>query len=124
MGTVSIFFDTYAFFEILRNNPSYKRFWGSFSVVTTRLNLMELYYGLLKNYDAKTAGHVYNYLLHAAVDIDDAAIKEAMQFRFQNRKRKLSYADCIGYIVAMRNNIKFLTGDKQFKNFPNVEFVV
>ncbi len=123
MGAVSLFFDTYAFFEIFRNNPSYKRFWGTFSVVTTRLNLMELYYGLLKDYDPKKADFVYNYLLHAVVEIDDATIKEAMQFRFKNKTKNLSYVDCIGYVVAMKHNIKFLTGDRQFKGLPNVEFV-
>lgn len=124
MGTVSLFFDTYAFFEIFRDNPTYRRFWGTLSVVTTRLNLMELYYGLLKHYDTKTADFVYNYLLRAVVETDDATIKEAMQFRLQNRKKKLSYVDCIGYIVALRHSIKFLTGDRQFKGLPNVEFVV
>ena len=31
--------------------------------------------------------------------------------------------DCIGYIMAKKLNIKFLTGDKEFENFLNVEFV-
>ena len=37
--------------------------------------------------------------------------------------RKLSIPDAIGYTVARRLNIKFLTGDKDFEGMENVEFV-
>ena len=32
-------------------------------------------------------------------------------------------ADCIGYILAKRLSIKFLTGDKEFEKLDDVEFV-
>ena len=35
----------------------------------------------------------------------------------------LSYVDYIGYILAKQRNVKFLTGDKEFENMDNVEFV-
>jgi len=31
--------------------------------------------------------------------------------------------DCVGYVLAIRNNLKFLTGDEKFENKKNVEFV-
>ena len=123
MGTVTIFFDTYAFFEILKKNPKYSNFLEKFSIITTRLNLMELYYGMLKNYDSKIADYVYDYLLKSVVDIDDEIIKEAMHFKLQNKGSRLSYIDCVGYITAIKNNVRFLTGDKEFKGLENVEFV-
>jgi len=46
-----------------------------------------------------------------------------MTFRALNKKRNLSYVDCIGYIIAKQRNIKFLTGDKEFEYMENVEFV-
>jgi predicted nucleic acid-binding protein len=46
-----------------------------------------------------------------------------MKFRKKNKKRNLSYADCIGYIYALKNNLIFLTGDKEFEDLKNVEFV-
>ena len=46
-----------------------------------------------------------------------------MKFRLKNKKMDLSYADCIGYIYACENNLKFLTGDEKFKDMDNVEFV-
>jgi hypothetical protein len=46
-----------------------------------------------------------------------------MHFKLQNRGKKFSYTDSIGYLISLRNRIKFLTGDKQFRDMPNVEFV-
>ena len=40
-----------------------------------------------------------------------------------HRKQDLSMTDCVGYVVAKRLGVKFLTGDKEFRNFQNVEFV-
>ena len=37
--------------------------------------------------------------------------------------RDLSIPDAIGYIIAKQHNVKFLTGDEDFKNLDNVEFV-
>lgn len=45
----------------------------------------------------------------------------AMKLKLKNKN--LSYTDCIGYIFAIKNNLKFLTGDKKFNDMPNVEFV-
>jgi len=46
-----------------------------------------------------------------------------MKFRKKNKKRNLSYTDCIGYVYATENDLIFLTGDKEFENLENVEFV-
>lgn len=91
--------------------------------MTTRLNLMELYYRLLNLYGEAYAERAYEKFLPFAVEISDEIIKESNGFKSINKKRKLSYVDCIGYIIAKINNIKFLTGDKEFKNMENIEFV-
>ena len=57
------------------------------------------------------------------IHLDFEIIEESMKFRYKNKKSKFSYADCLGYIAARKNNLVFLTGDSGFKNFPNVEFV-
>lgn len=123
MGIETFFFDSYAFFEIIEGNPNYKKFTTGIAIVTTRLNLMELFYGLLVKYDQKTANKYYHELVKFCIDIDDSVIKEAMIFKAMNKKRKLSYTDCIGYIIAKQRNISFLTGDEKFEDMPNVEFV-
>ena len=123
MGAVSVFFDTYALFEVLKKNPEYSRFVNDVAVITTRLNLMELYYGLLTKHGEEVAESAYSGFLPHVVDIDDDTIKEAMKFKASARTRALSYVDCVGYALARRLNIKFLTGDRQFKEMPNVQWV-
>lgn len=117
------FFDTYAFYEILDGNTNYQNYKKAVSIVTTRLNLMELHYGLLLNYGKEYADLCYNELLKFVVEISDDIIKLANNFRVLYKDRKMSYVDCIGYTIARSRNIKFLTGDKQFKDLDNVEFV-
>ena len=52
--------------------------------------------------------------------INPETIKKAMVFRYKNKKKKLSTTDCVSYFMAQELGIKFLTGDKEFKNLnPN-----
>lgn len=123
MGLETYYFDTYAFFEIIAGNPGYKMFEGGITLLTSRFNLMELYYGLILGYGQSTAERYYHNFLKFCVEPDDETIKEAMIFKARNKRLKLSYVDCIGYTLALKRRIKFLTGDKGFKDLPNVEFV-
>ena len=123
MEIKTFFFDTYALYEIIEGGENYKRYTKSIVIVTTKLNLMELFYGLLIRYDEKTANNFYEKFLSYCTGIEDNIIKKAMIFRALNKKRNLSYIDCIGYILAKQRNVKFLTGDKEFENMDNVEFV-
>ncbi len=114
------FFDTYAFFEIIHGNPDYKKY-EEINVITSIFNLAELNYGLKKEKDEKTADEItekYRVFL-VEVTLDD--IKEAMNLKIKNKS--LSIPDAIGYTLAKKFNAKFLTGDKEFKEMPNVEFV-
>jgi len=58
-----------------------------------------------------------------AVEIKDDDFKIANAFKAAHKKKKLSYVDCLGYVMAQARNIKVLTGDKQFKDLPGVEFM-
>jgi|SRR3989344_569844 len=119
----AFFFDTYALYEIIEGNLNYKQYAGKIVMITTRLNLMELHYGLLLKYGKDLSDNYYDELLGFAVGINDEIIKKANLFRANLKRRDLSYVDCIGYIIAKSKNIKFLTGDKQFSDLDNVEFV-
>ena len=120
---LSFFFDTYAFYEIIVGNPNYTLFTKDIKIITTQLNLMELYYQLLALYNKEDAMNIFYRYEEFIVPISNSTIIEAMDFRKQNYKKKSSYADCVGYATARIMNVKFLTGDNQFKNFDNVEFV-
>ena len=118
------FFDTYALIEIIRGNPNYSNY-AKEPFVTTKLNLIELYYGLLRLFDEKTANHFFNEFLPSCINVEDSVIKPSMKFRLEQRKQKnlMSYIDCIGYFVALENNVRFLTGEKHFAGLRNIEFV-
>ena len=118
-----IFFDSYALYEIIDGNPNYKKYSENIAIITTKLNLMELHYGLLNKYGKEVADKYYDIFVEFTVDINDDLIKKANEFRISLKKKKLSYVDCIGYIIAKSRNIKFLTGDQQFFELENVEFV-
>ena len=117
------FADTYSLFEIIGGNQKYAKFVRLVEIITTRLNLMELYYGLLMKYNEEIADAYYSVYLPRAVNFSDYTIKRAMKFRLANKEKKLSYIDCVGYQTALENRVKFLTGDKAFNEIPNVEFV-
>ena len=119
----AFFFDTYAMFEIAKGNKNYLDYACNIGIATTKLNLMELYYGMFVNFGKIIADQYYGKYREFCVEVSDDTIKSAMRFRAENRKKGLSYADCVGYILAAESKIKFLTGDKEFEQMPNVEYV-
>jgi len=119
----SFFFDTCALFEIILGNPKYNLYTSDVSVVTTKLNLMELHYSLLRTSGKEKADFYFDFFNEFCVKYNDDIVKEANELKLNLNKRDLSYVDCIGYILAKRLGIKFLTSDGQFKDLDNVEFV-
>lgn len=116
------FFDSYIIIEIINLKENYLKF-KSESIITNSLNLAEVYYFLLRNYDEKTAEYLFSNLNLNFIEITPEIAIEASKFKYLNKKEKLSYADCIGYISALKHNILFLTGDMKFENKKNVEFI-
>jgi|SRR3989344_6663862 len=119
----TFFFDSYAFYEIIEGNPNYKHYSKNIAIITTKLNLMELHYGLLLKYGKEKADKYYDQFAVFSVEITDNIIKKSNEFRMFMKKRKLSYVDCIGYIIAKLLNVRFLTGDKEFEDLENVEYI-
>ena len=116
------FFDSYAIVEIVKGNPNYAEFIDE-PVTITVFNLAEIYWSAILNLDEKKSEDVYKKYSPCITVISDDILKEAMKFRKENKKQDLSYTDCIGYIYAKNNDLIFLTGDKEFENMDNVEFV-
>lgn len=116
------FFDSYAIVELVKGNPNFARY-AQEEVVLTIFNLVEIYWSALNKLGEVAAEEIYNQYKPSVVDINDDVLKSAIKFRKQHKSKNLSYTDCIGYCLALQNNLKFLTGDKEFKNMANVEFV-
>lgn len=117
------FYDTYALIEVYIGKKSYIPYKRA-RVVTSQLNLFELYYSLRRREvePAKLASFVSR-VAEVCLNLTPKLLYEAAEFKLKMRKRRLSYADCLGYVMALRLGVKFLTGDSQFSELPNVEFV-
>jgi len=120
MSEKTYFLDTYAIFEIIRGNAGYEKY-KNVPAITTLFNLAELNYGLKKETDRATADKITEKYAAIIADVTISDIKEAADLKTKNRL--LSIPDAVGYTVAKRCNAIFLTGDKEFKKMPNVEFV-
>lgn len=122
--TTTYFFDSYTFLELIDGNKNYQPYSSGKGVITTKLNLMEIHYILLRRTGKKEAADkYYEKFKEFCIDIDDETIKKANELKFASKSKNLSYIDCVGYTLAKARGIKFLTGDKEFENMENVEFV-
>ncbi len=114
-------YDTYALMELLGKNPDYGKYLDK-DIIINDFIFAEFCYNLIKANEKK----MHEYLSEiepAIVRASVKIIKLAMEFKHKNKSKKLSMTDCISYIQAKELEIKFLTGDKQFENMENVEFV-
>jgi predicted nucleic acid-binding protein len=119
------FYDSYAVLAYLSDNPNYRSFFEENDGILTKLNLMEIYYRTLEVHGLQAASQVVKAFAKYVLDFTIADIEGAMKLRLKLKKRghDISYADAMGYYLAQKSNIKFLTGDKWFKNLEGVEFV-
>lgn len=116
------FFDSYAILEIIDQNENYSKYFNQ-TIITNSLHLAEVYYRILLEHNKQTADFWIRNLKFELININLEVAIEASLFKFENKKKKFSYADCIGYLASIKNNLKFLTGDEGFRNFEDVEFV-
>lgn len=114
-------FDTYAIMEIINKNSSYEKYLDD-DIIINDFIFAELCYNLIKENHPKLKETLDKYAQHIS-HAEPETIKKAMEFRLRWRDRNVSISDCIGYIMAKDLGIRFLTGDKEFKDIEYVEFV-
>jgi len=122
MGLTRYFWDSYAVIEVVKGNINYAPYRNE-EIIITIFNLTEIYYSILRDFDKEKADEIYEKYYSSVIEVSEEIIKEAMEFKLENKGNRISYADAIGYIYAKRNNLVFLTGDKEFEDLENVEFV-
>lgn len=118
-----LFFDSYALFEILLGNPRYLERTNKVAMITTKLNLLEVHHAILRVKGENDADNYFQGFEGFTVEIDNEVLKNASKLKSFYKQKKLSYIDCVGYALAQSRGIKFLTGDKEFKDMENVEFI-
>lgn len=120
------FADTYALIEFLRGSPAYQRY-ALEELTTTMFNLLELAYALIKDFEPSQALNILTQVqAHIQViepSIEDLVNASKLRLKARQEERNLSLINCLGYVIAKRLGIKFLTGDREFKGLENVEFV-
>ena len=115
--------DTYALIEFFLGNNNYQRYQDAY-ILTTKLNIMELYYFLLKEYSKEVADRYLSFYSSSSfsIPISYSSIRYGMEFKLRHKNERLSYIDCVGYALSIELGIKFLTGDEKFRDKSNVEF--
>ncbi len=122
-GTISrYFYDSWAILEYLSSGklaPYFRTGRG----VTTWLQLMEVFYVLLRDgMPEPEARKVLRALQPQLVDfsLDDVLDAMGLRDRLNRQRRNLSYVDAIGYQVAKIHHLRFLTRDPGLKGLPGV----
>ncbi|MCI4352709.1 MAG: PIN domain-containing protein [Thermoplasmata archaeon] len=117
--------DSYAFVGLFEGNERYVRIFRHRSVVTTALNVLEVYATLLRRIERKEARSHALALIRLVCEIPSEVAIAAGEFRqtMRDRHRDCSYIDAWGYASAQALGVRFLTGDPGFKGLENVEFV-
>ncbi len=125
MRAKGFFLDTYAVLEYLRGNAEYLKRMSGAKLSTSLLNLLELYYIVLREHGGKAADDVYSAYRHYQAETIDEDVRSGMALKLRMRSKGInfSYADALGYAIAERLGIRYLTGDDAFKSLPDVEFV-
>ena len=116
------FVDTYAFMEIIKGNSHYLRYVEE-ELFTSIFNLFELYYNLLEDFGQEVAQKYFYEFYDLVLPLNDSDIFLASTIKLKYKKMHISYTDALGYAISLQQQMKFLTGDKEFEHLENVEFV-
>ncbi len=119
--TSKFVFDTYALFAIIKGNENYSVYLEE-DIVINNFIFAEFCYNLYKEKEPEAKEYIKKYAQFIA-SVSPEWIDEAMQFRLLWKDREVSITDCVGYVMAKKLGIRFLTGDKEFEHMENVEFV-
>ena len=117
------FYDSYAVIEYFKGNEKYKKYFEEAVGILTNMNLIEIHYQLLTEFSEKDADDAVKEFQSFLITPEINDLIEASKFRKKHRKRNLSYTDCVGYTIAKKEKIMFLTGDKEFEGMENTEFI-
>jgi predicted nucleic acid-binding protein len=123
--------DTYALIEwFIHNNRNFANYFKSMDKdagFITELTILEFYRTIIHRTSKEKADEALDLVLGNmnVIDLNLELIKDAAILRSEMLKEKkgLSYADAVNYVAAKNMKIKLLTGDNDFKNLENVEFV-
>ena len=116
------YLDTYALFEIGRDNPDYDSIANSEFKICD-ITLAEFYGVLLLEGRKNEADYFLQKLQTRSESTPLFLLIEAVQFRYGKKSLNFSFPDAVGYVHARSNGGTFVTGDKSFKKLAHVKYV-
>lgn len=124
MTATEYFYDSYAVIEYLNGNKAYQPFFGSsISGALTKLNIAEIYYRLRRDHGPEMVANAVERFTTFLIDYEISDVYAAMELRIKLMPKNISYADAVGYHLAKKLKIPFLTGDMHFEGLAGVRFV-
>ena len=87
---MDFFYDTYAIMSLIDGEENYSKYKSNI-ITTSILNLAELYNIFLRGHGKQTADYWARKLNFNFIEIDKGSIIKAVEFRFINRKKNLSF---------------------------------
>lgn len=114
--------DTHSLLEIASGNPKFAEHITSDFVVTD-ISLAEFFAVLLKEGDEQLVQHWHDKLEKHSVQVDKRVLINAQKFRHLHGKQQISFADAVSYVYSLLNNHPFVTTEKEFEGFSNVEII-
>lgn len=125
MGKPLYFYDSYAVMAYLSDNPAYRVCFEENDGILTKLNLIEVAYRTMELHGEEAATQVVTLFAKYVIDFGPMDIVASTKLRLELKRegRNISYADALGYYLAIKNKLKFLTGDREFEGLDGVEFI-
>ena len=113
---VKAFLDTFALLEMFQANRVYTVHLRQ--GVTGQLNLPEFHVHACRLRNEADADGAFRRLQSKVIPAEAADLLEAS--RVKRTVKGASYADALGYAMAQRHRIPFVTGDRTFRGLPGV----
>lgn len=113
------FWDSFALIERQQGASGYAPY-ASAAIFTHEMNLYEFIAYVLRASDEATTRAALRGLAPNMLEANTDDLISASRFR---AKQKVSYVGALGYTLARKNDLLFLTGDKAFRGIEGVEFV-
>ena len=121
MDVIEKCLDTYVLIEIYKGNPGFFIYFKKGFIITD-ITLAEFYAVLLREENEETANYWIKKFEIYSIPVNREILLEAVKYKKKHNKTNISFFDAVGYIYAIKNGLSFVTGDKEFENFPSVEF--
>ena len=95
---------------------------GSETAVLSAVNLVEIFFWVLRHYDEKRAVEKRDTLRRRCflIPLDETVAVDAAKTK---RNLRLSLADSIILATARAHDAKLVTGDKDFKSLPDILYI-